>query len=88
MQVGGGRISVGKPVSRKLLRKTRFHRISKGLLLGYVKNQVRRRTLFFVSDLQYGLWRISTNIHNSGSMVVISALIPSNHVFFNNFGLF
>jgi len=27
------------------------------------------------------LWRISTNIQHSGSMVVISSLIPSNHVF-------
>ena len=36
MQVGGHRISVGKPVSRKPLSRTRLHRICKGLLLGYV----------------------------------------------------
>jgi hypothetical protein len=30
MEIGGHRISVGKPVSRKPLKKTRLHRIPKG----------------------------------------------------------
>jgi hypothetical protein len=83
MQVGGHIISVGKPVSRKPLRKTRLHRISKGFFTR-LHNKIRCVGVdcFLYLTYNLALWRISTTIcQSSGSVVVINSLIMSNRVF-------